>query len=129
MAATKTQGRSFTLFIVAATVTAAGAAYFSTGWGKLVLVVGLVLLALSGAAFFKIKPEEKDPAVSEQSAVLRFTGVGASLLGWLIVLFGLHATASVPGRFVTTLLGLAVSLVGVVGLLPAAARKNAIWKA
>jgi hypothetical protein len=30
---------------------------------------------------------------------------------------------------VTTLIGFAITLVGVVGLLPAAARKNAFWKA
>jgi uncharacterized membrane protein YgaE (UPF0421/DUF939 family) len=44
------------------------------------------------------------------------------------VLFGLNLTAGVAGRMITTLLGLAVSLVGVLVILPLAVNKNAIWK-
>ena len=56
-------------------------------------------------------------------------GVAAAVLGWLIVLFGLHLAGSVSGRMATTILGLAISLVGVLVILPSAANKNAIWKA
>jgi hypothetical protein len=38
-------------------------------------------------------------------------------------------TPSVSGRMITTLLGLAVSLVGILIILPMAVNKNAIWKA
>jgi hypothetical protein len=129
MAATKSQGKTFTLFMASVTVTAAGIAAYATGVGKLVLVVGVVLLAISGVGFFKIKPEEGKPASSADPVGLKLAGLAASLLGWLVVLFGLHLTASVPGRLATTIVGLAISLVGILVLLPAAGRKNAIWKA
>jgi uncharacterized membrane protein len=129
MAATKAQGKSFTLFMVSATVTAAGIAFVATAAGKLALVVGLVGLAISAVYFFKIKPEEGKPASSAQPLVLKLGGLLASLLGWVVILVGLHAVSSVNGRLAITIAGLAISLVGVLGLLPAASRKNAIWKA
>ncbi|HEY1580234.1 MAG TPA: hypothetical protein VGF82_24470 [Terracidiphilus sp.] len=129
MAATKSQGRSFSLFMLGITVTAAGIAYFSSGSGKLALIGGLVVLAVSFGAFLKIKPDEGEIADKGQPAVVRLAGVLAAFLGWAIVLFGLNLSASVSGRMVTTLLGIAVSLVGALILLPMAANKNAIWKA
>jgi hypothetical protein len=110
MAATKSQGKSFTLFIVGVTAAAAGIAYFSSGMGKLALIGGLIVLALAFGIFLKIKPDE-----------------GA--IGWVIVVFGLNLSTSVSGRMTTTLIGIAVSLVGSLVLLPIAANKNAIWKA
>jgi hypothetical protein len=44
------------------------------------------------------------------------------------VLFGLHLTPSVTGRMVSTIIGLLVSLFGILVILPIAANKNAIWK-
>jgi hypothetical protein len=128
MAATKSQGKSFTLFIVGITVAAAGLAFIATGIAKLALVVGLAIMGFSFFSFFKIKPLEGATAVGKQPAVLKLAGLGVVLLGWVIVLFGLHLIPSVPGRMVTTLLGLAISLVGVLAVLPFAANKNAIWK-
>jgi hypothetical protein len=129
MAATTSQGKTFTLFIVAITVAAAGLAYDSTGGGKATLVIGLIGIAASLGAFLKIKPLEGKTANSIDPTVLKLAGVACALGGWLIVLFGIHLSASVGGRLVTTLIGLVVSLTGVIGLLPAAARSNAIWKA
>ena len=129
MAATTSQGKTFTLFMVAITVAAAGLAYVSTGAGKAALVTGLIGIGLSMASFLKIKPLEGKAAIVSEPTVMKLAGIGAAIAGWLIVLFGIHLTASVGGRLCTTLVGLAVSLVGVVGLLPAAARKNAFWKA
>jgi hypothetical protein len=129
MAATKSQGRSFSLFIVGATLAAAGMATFSSGIGKLALVGGLVVLAVSFGLFFKIKPDEGEIADKGQQAVMRVAGVLAAFLGWMIVLFGLNLSSSVSGRMITTIIGIAVSLVGSLALLPAAANKNAIWKA
>lgn len=129
MAATKSQGRAFTLFMGGITAAAAGIAYFSTGTGKIALAFGLIVLAVSLFRFIKIKPEEGQVAEGAQPAVLRLAGLAAVFLGWIIVLFGLHVTASVSGRMVTTLIGFAVTLVGAIGLLPAASNKNAIWKA
>jgi hypothetical protein len=129
MAATTSQGKTFSLFMVAITVAAAGLAYLSTGGGKAALVVGLIGVAASLAGFLKIKPLEGKTGTADDPTVLKLAGVGCALGGWLIVLYGIHLSSSVGGRLTTTLIGLAVSLTGVVGLLPAAARKNAIWKA
>ena len=103
MAATTSQGKSFTLFITGITVAAAGLAYGATGLGKLALVVGFVIVAFSFARFLKIKPLEGVTAAGKQPAALKLGGLGVVLLGWMIVLFGLHLTASVAGRMITTL--------------------------
>jgi hypothetical protein len=128
MAATTSQGKSFTLFMVGVTVAAAGLAFIATGLGKAALVVGLVLLAISLAQFVKIKPQEGKLPTGVQPVGLRLAGVATALVGWLVVLIGLHLTASVSGRLITTLVGLAISLVGVLYLLPCAANKNVFWK-
>ncbi len=62
MAANTGQGRSFTTFLVGLTVACAGIAYLSTGMGKLVAVVGGVILLASLLGFLKIKPLEGKPA-------------------------------------------------------------------
>jgi hypothetical protein len=129
MAATTSQGRTFTIFITGLTVAAAGLAFVGSGGGKLALGLGLIIIAFSGARFLKIKPLEGITASGAQPAVMKIGGVGIVLLGWLIVLFGLHLTPGVAGRMITTLLGLAVSLVGILLVLPMAVNKNAIWKA
>jgi uncharacterized membrane protein len=129
MAATKSQGRAFTLFMSGLTAATAGIAYFSSGSGKLALFVGLAVVAVSFGIFMKLKPEEGKVASSIQPTMLKLLGVAVVLLGWLTVLFGLHMSASVSGRMTTTIVGFAISLVGVLYLLPAAANKNAIWKA
>jgi heme A synthase len=129
MAATKSQGRSFTLFMVGITATAVGIAAFSSGMGKLALIGGLVILATSLGMFLKIKPEEGDVPDKGQPAGIRLAGLLAAFLGWVIVLFGLNLSSNVSGRMITTIIGIAVSLVGAIVLLPIAANKNAIWKA
>lgn len=129
MAATKSQGKSFALFVVGITVLAIGIAFIASGMGKLALLVGAVLLAGAAAWFIKIKPEEGKVAIGTQPFVTRLLGLVAALGGWLIVLVGLHATSAIAGRMIVAIVGLAISLVGVIGLLPAAARQNAIWKA
>ncbi|SRR6266568_3586295 len=129
MAATKSQGRVFTLFMGGLTAATAGIAFFSSGSGKAALVLGLVVLAYSLFRFLKIKPEEGKVALGTQPAVMKLIGVALAVAGWLVVLFGLHLTASVSGRMTTTLIGFAVTLVGVLYVLPSAASKNAIWKA
>lgn len=128
MAATTSQGKVFTLFMVGITAACAGIAYFSTASGKLALLIGLVGLGISAAGFFKIKPLEGKTGATPQPIVLKLAGIVSVLVGWYVVLIGIHLTASIGGRLFTTLLGLAISLVGVLVLLPAAANKNAIWK-
>lgn len=129
MAATKSQGKSFTVFMVGLTIAAAGIAAFASGAGKLALVVGLALFVVSLAWFFKIKPEEGKTGTVAQPLVLKLAGLALALGGWIVVLLGLHLTSAVGGRLFVTILGLAISLTGVIGVLPVAASKNAIWKA
>jgi uncharacterized membrane protein len=129
MAATTQQGKSFTLFMVGITATATGIAFISSGTGKVALVIGVLAVAISLFGFLKIKPLEGVTAEGAQPAVMKLAGVGLALLGWLVVLIGLHLTASVSGRMTTTILGLVVSLAGVLFILPTASSKNAIWKA
>ena len=95
MAATKAQGRSFTLFMAGITIAAAGIAYFSSGAGKLALIGGLVVLAMAFGGFLKIKPDEGEIADKGQPAATRLAGVVAAFLGWGIVLLGLNLSTSV----------------------------------
>ncbi|HUX45856.1 MAG TPA: hypothetical protein VMV57_13990 [Terracidiphilus sp.] len=128
MAATKGQGRAFTLFMVGLTTAMAGIAYLSSGSGKLAMIVGLAVVAVSCGLFLKLKPQEGKVAAKAQALGLQLAGVAVVLLGWLTVLYGLHLTSSVSGRMTTSIIGFAISLVGMLYLLPAAANKNAIWK-
>lgn len=129
MAATTSQGKSFTVFIVGITVAATGLAFSATGIGKVALVAGLAIVAYSFFKFFMIKPLEGPTPENKQPASLKLAGLALALGGWLLALVGLHLTPSVTGRMVSTILGLAISLFGIVVILPIAANKNAIWKA
>jgi hypothetical protein len=129
MAANKQQGRSFGLFIAGLTTACAGVAYFSSGLGKVALILGIVVLAVTCWKFFKLIPVEGKVALGSQPAAMKLVGVVVTLLGWVVVLYGLHLTSSVGGRMATSIIGLIVSLVGVLLILPAACNKNAIWKA
>jgi hypothetical protein len=60
--------------------------------------------------------------------MLILIGLLVTLLGFLISMFSLTLTSSVGGRLVLVLLGLAVSLFGIMGLLNKHYLKNAIWK-
>ncbi len=128
MAATTSQGKSFTVFIVGVTVAAAGLAFSATGIGKVALVAGLAIVAYSFFKFFMIKPLEGPAAEWKQPAALKLAGLALALGGWIVVLFGLHLTPNVTGRMVSSILGLAISLFGILVVLPIAANKNAIWK-
>lgn len=128
MAATKSQGTNFTLFMFGLTAACAGIAFFDTGIAKVVLAAGLILLAVSLAGFFKIKPLEGKTGVNAQPAVMKALGVLVVVGGWLFVLLGLHLTSGAGGRLVTTVLGLVISLGGIFFILAPAASKNAIWK-
>ena len=55
-------------------------------------------------------------------------GILVTFLGFVISLLSLSMTSSVNGRMVMVLVGLAVSLVGIIGLLNPAYMKNANWR-
>lgn len=129
MAANKQQGQWFGLFLAGLTAACAGIYGISSGIGKVALVIGLIVLAVSFAKFLKLKSLEGKAASGAQSELMKGLGVLVTVGGWVLVLFGLHIASGVGGRLIFTLIGLAISLVGVIGILPAACNKNAIWKA
>jgi hypothetical protein len=129
MAANKQQGQWFFMFLAGMTTTCAGIYGFSSGIGKVALVIGLVVLAASAFRFLKLKSLEGKPASGAQSELMKAVGVVVTGGGWVVALFGIHATATVAGRMIIALIGLAICLVGVVVILPSACNKNAIWKA
>jgi hypothetical protein len=55
-------------------------------------------------------------------------GILLTLLGFVISVLSLGVTSSVGGRLAMVLVGLAVSLFGIMGVLSKAYLKNAIWK-
>jgi len=129
MAATKAQGRSFTLFIVTLVVACVGIATWSSGTGKLLFVVGAIGFALSLIGMMKLKADEGRTAQRPGAEGGKLAGAAVALLGWLVTLGGLHVVSSTGGRIFLALVGIAVSLFGMLVILPAAVNKNAIWKA
>ncbi len=128
MAANKAQGQGVTIVLVGITVACAGIEAFDSGLGKFLLLVGAVAILASFWRFFQIKPLEGKFSLNPQPAGGKLAGLAVALLGWIIVLFGLHLAPSVGGRMTAAILGIAVTLVGVLFILPTACNKNAIWK-
>jgi hypothetical protein len=60
---------------------------------------------------------------------MKFLGVVMVLVGWLIPVAALTMTQSTAARMIVTLIGIAISLVGIIVVLNKAHLKNAIWKA
>lgn len=116
------------MFLVGLTVACVGIAYLSAGSGKLALVVGIVILLMSLFGFLKIKPLEGKPAQKAGPTAMKLVGAFVAAFGWVLTLFGLHVSQSVGGRIVLALVGIAVTLFGILYILPAAFNKNAIWK-
>ena len=128
MAATTGQGRSFASFIVGLTGLCAGIAYFSTGLGKFITVAGALVLVMSLFAFLKIKPLEGKTAQKPVAGAMKALGAFVSAFGWFLILVGLHVVTGTGGRIVLGLVGIGVSLFGIIYVLPTAFNKNAIWK-
>jgi hypothetical protein len=129
MAAHSGQGRSFATFLVGLTLACVGIAYFSNGVGKFALVVGAVIFGLSLLQFLKLKPLEGKPAQIAGAGGMKALGAFIACFGWILILGGLDVVTGTGGRIALGLIGIAVSLFGIVFVLPAAFNKNAIWKA
>ena len=129
MAASKSQGSFFTLFLAGLTIACAGIAYLATGMGKVVALVGVVVFLAGLFGFLKIKPAEGTTAQKAGAGGMKALGALLACLGWVLTLFGMHLTTSTSGRIIAALAGIAVSLLGMLYVLPAAFNKNAIWKA
>ena len=57
-----------------------------------------------------------------------FVGLAVTLLGFVVAVASLGLTSSNGVRLVIVLAGIAVSLIGIMGVLNPAYMKNAIWK-
>ena len=60
---------------------------------------------------------------------MKIVGLLMALAGWLIPILALPLTQSLTTRYILAVLGLAISLIGILGLLNKAHLKNALWKA
>ncbi len=59
---------------------------------------------------------------------MKIVGILMALAGWLLPVISLPLTQSLTARFVLAVLGLIISLVGILGVLNHAHLKHAIWK-
>ena len=57
-----------------------------------------------------------------------YAGIVITLLGFIISLLSLGLTSSLNARLAIVLIGLAVSLFGIMGVINRAYLKNAIWR-
>lgn len=128
MAANRSQGSFFTLFLVTGTIFSAGLFDWSSGLGKFLFVIGAIGLIASLFGMLKIKSLEGRTALKPSPLGMKLIGAFIAAFGWLITLFGMHLTDSVGGRLVLALIGIGVSLFGIIVVLPAAFNKNAVWK-
>ena len=59
---------------------------------------------------------------------MKFVGLLLAIVGWLIPVLSLGLTTSNAARLILSLIGIAVSIVGIVGVLNKAYLQHAIWK-
>jgi len=59
---------------------------------------------------------------------MALAGLAVTLLGWLIAISSVGMMSSTSGRLVMVLVGIIVSLVGIMGVINPAYQKNAVWK-
>ena len=59
---------------------------------------------------------------------MRIVGVLLALAGWLLPVLALSFTQSLTARFGACVLGIIISLVGILGVLNKAHLEHAIWK-
>lgn len=60
---------------------------------------------------------------------MKLIGILLVIVGWLIPVIALAETQSNTVRLVLSLIGIAITLVGILGVLNKAHLKHAIWKA
>jgi hypothetical protein len=129
MAASKTQGSYLALFWAAITALCAGLAYFAVGFGKLFLLIGAVAVIGSMVGFMKTKATEGTTAAPPGIPAMKAVGILVTWGGWLLTVVGLHLVASTGGRIILAVAGIAVSLVGIIGVLPTAFGRSVAGKA
>jgi len=59
---------------------------------------------------------------------MKLVGLLLAVAGWLIPVVGLTVTQSLSARFILAVVGIGISLVGILGVLNKAHMKTANWK-
>jgi hypothetical protein len=59
---------------------------------------------------------------------MKIAGVLVAVLGWLLPVIGLSVTSSTGARYVLCLVGITITLIGIIGVLNKAHLKEAPWK-
>jgi hypothetical protein len=59
---------------------------------------------------------------------MKIVGILLAVAGWLLPVIGLSMTASTGARLFLCVLGLGITLTGIIGVLNKAHLKEAIWK-
>ena len=59
---------------------------------------------------------------------MAFVGVIVTLAGWVLAAASVGITSSTTARLGMVLVGIVVSLVGILGVINPAYQKNAVWK-
>lgn len=59
---------------------------------------------------------------------MTLAGVVVTLLGFFIAVFSLSVSQNVNVRLIIVIVGILVSLGGIIGMINAAAMKNAVWR-
>lgn len=59
---------------------------------------------------------------------MTLAGVIVTLLGFFIAVFSLSISQNVNVRLIIVIVGILVSLGGIIGMINAAAMKNAVWR-
>jgi hypothetical protein len=59
---------------------------------------------------------------------MTLVGVLITLLGFIMAVLSVSITSSVGGRMVVVLVGIALCLIGIIGVINRAFLKNAIWR-
>ena len=59
---------------------------------------------------------------------MKLIGLLVTICGWLLAMAGMIVTSSLTGRFIFAIVGIAVCIFGILGLLNPAHQKEAVWK-
>ena len=57
-----------------------------------------------------------------------YAGVLITLLGFMVAVLSVAVTSSVGGRMVVVLIGIAMTLIGIIGVINRSLLKNANWR-
>jgi len=123
MGANPTQAVGVTVFLLAFTALAGG-----NSRRKYSSVPGCRSLSGRIAGNISKKSSRSNKRRIEEKRAMILVGILLTLLGFVISVLSLGVTSSVGGRLAMVLVGLAVSLFGIMGVLNKAYLKNAIWK-